>query len=136
VKLVDPSGEMLDQTWEQHATALANCPTTASLLSTFATLVSHLRIDLSAPASIVYARDTRPSGQELVEALETGLEAFGNVKLNDVGITTTPVLHYVVKATNDKTGSYGAPTIEGYMEKMAKAFKTLIVSLALSKAEF
>ena len=63
-----------------------------------------------------------------MEALETGLKVFSDLKLNDVGITTTPVLHYVVKATNDKTGSYGQPTIDGYMEKMAKAFKTLIVS--------
>jgi len=127
VKLVDPSGEMLEQSWEVHATTLANCPNTASLISTFMDLAHHLRIDLNAPASIVYARDTRPSGSELVTALETGLNAFPDVKLLDLGVTTTPVLHYVVKATNDKTGEYGAPTVDGYMEKMAKAFRTLIV---------
>jgi phosphoacetylglucosamine mutase len=129
VKLVDPSGEMLDQTWEAHATTLANCPSTSSLLSTFKTIATHLRIDLSAPASIVYARDTRPSGPELIEALETGLKAFGEgVKLVDVGVTTTPVLHYVVKATNDRTGEYGKPDVEGYMQKMTENFKTLVVS--------
>jgi phosphoacetylglucosamine mutase len=120
---------MLDQSWEQHATALANCPSTSSLISTFTTLATHLRVDLSTPASIVYARDTRPSGPDLYAALEAGLQAFGeSVKTVDVGITTTPVLHYVVKATNDKSGEYGVPTIDGYMQKTAKAFKTLIVS--------
>lgn len=129
MKLVDPSGEMLDQSWETHATALSNCPSTSSLISTFTTLASHLRVDLSAPASIVYARDTRPSGEELVAALERGLEAFGSsVKAVNVGVTTTPILHYVVKATNDKKGEYGKPTAEGYYKKMAEAFKVLVVS--------
>ncbi|WVR08283.1 hypothetical protein IAU60_005330 [Kwoniella sp. DSM 27419] len=127
VKLVDPSGEMLEASWEHHATALANCPTTESLVSTFTTLAAHLRVDLSQPANIAYAWDTRPSGPDLVKALERGLAAFGeSVKLNNVGVTTTPILHYVVKATNDKTGEYGTPTKEGYNDKMAKAFKTLI----------
>ncbi|WVQ96205.1 hypothetical protein IAU59_003308 [Kwoniella sp. CBS 9459] len=127
VKLVDPSGEMLDPTWEHHATTLANCPTTESLLSTFTTLVTHLRVDLHQPANIVYARDTRPSGPDLIKALEAGLNAFGEgVKVNNLGVTTTPILHYVVKATNDKTGEYGQPTVEGYNQKMAKAFKTLV----------
>ena len=128
VKLVDPSGEMLDQSWEAHATALANCPSTSSLLSTFVALATHLRVDLAAPASLVYARDTRPSGPELVAALEAGLSAFKNdVKVVDLDVTTTPVLHYVIKATNDKSRKFGVPTVQGYMEKMAKAFKTLVV---------
>ncbi|KAK1923768.1 putative phosphoacetylglucosamine mutase [Papiliotrema laurentii] len=126
VKVVDPSGEMLDQSWESHATALANCPTTDSLLSTFTTLASHLRVDLSAPASIVYACDTRPSSKELVTALETGLHAFEDVKTLDLGVTTTPVLHYVVKAKNDRSGEYGDPTIDGYLKKLANAFRTVI----------
>lgn len=120
---------MLEQSWEAHATALANCPTTDSLASTFTTLANHLRVDLNGPASIVFARDTRPSGEELIQALKTGLEAFGaSVKIVDLGITTTPALHHVVRATNDKSGYTGVPTVEGYIEKLAKAFKTAIVS--------
>jgi len=118
---------MLDSTWEAHATSLSNCPTTESLVSTFTTLATHLRVDLQAPASIVFARDTRPSGPELIEALKTGLEVFEGVKVVDIGITTTPILHYVVKATNDKSEKYGTPTTEGYMEKTSEAFKTLLV---------
>jgi phosphoacetylglucosamine mutase len=128
VKIVDPSGEMLDTTWESHATALSNCPNTSSLISTFTTLATHLRVDLSAPASIAYARDTRPSGPELVAALERGFSVFPGIKLVDVGVTTTPVLHHVVKATNDRTGRTGKPSSEGYYSKLAHAFTALIVS--------
>ena len=120
---------MLDQSWEAHATALANCPSTASLISTLTTLAAHLHIDLNKPATIVYARDTRPTGPTLIAAVKAALAVFeGSVKSVDLGVTTTPVLHYVVKATNDKSGIYGEPTEEGYMEKMSTAFKTLIVS--------
>lgn len=127
VKLVDPAGEMLEQSWEAHATALANCETTQDLVSTYEALATQLKVDVNSPASVVYAYDTRPSGPALIKALETGLGAFGDrVKTVNVGITTTPVLHYVVKATNDKTGAYGKPTIEGYYEKTAAAFKILI----------
>lgn len=92
------------------------------------TLVHHLRVDLTQPASIVYARDTRPSGPELVQALEEGLNAFGDsVKTRNVGVTTTPILHYIVRATNDRTGKYGTPTVDGYMEKTTKAFRALVV---------
>lgn len=129
VKLVDPAGEMLEQSWEAHATKLANCATTADLIAAYESIATALRINVNAPASVVYARDTRPSGPELIKALETGLAAYGSqIKVSDIGITTTPVLHYVVKATNDKTGLYGTPTIEGYYVKLATAFQTLVVS--------
>lgn len=127
VKLVDPAGEMLEQSWEAHATKLANCATTAELVAAYESIANALRINVQSPASVVYARDTRPSGPPLIKALETGLGAYGDlVKVNDLGVTTTPILHYVVKATNDKTGLYGVPTIDGYHVKLAAAFKTLI----------
>jgi phosphoacetylglucosamine mutase len=129
VKIVDPTGEMLEQSWEIHATALANSPISESLSADLKRLAQQLEISLDAPASIVFARDTRPSGVELTEALTTGLKAFGDsVKFTDVGIATTPVLHHVVAATNDKSGLAGEPTFEGYLSKLSKAFDTATVS--------
>lgn len=119
---------MLDPHWEQHATLLANCASTEVLISTLFDLVHHLRVDLDAPASIVYARDTRPSGSDLVAAFETGLSVFEGLKKVDLDVQTTPVLHYVVRATNARDGEHGTPTVEGYYERMTGAFKTLIVS--------
>lgn len=127
VKLVDPAGEMLEQSWEAYATLLANCSTTDDLIAGYKQIAESLHINVTSPASVVYAMDTRPSGPELITALQTGLEAYGDiVKTTNLGVTTTPVLHYVVKAVNDKTGEYGKPTIEGYYDKLATAFKTLI----------
>jgi phosphoacetylglucosamine mutase len=129
VKLIDPAGEMLEQSWEAHATTLANCNTSEELVQAYEDIAAQLRINTANPASIVYARDTRPSGPELIKAFETGLGAFGSlVTTHDLGVTTTPICHYVVKAMNDKTGTYGKPTIEGYYEKLAAAFKILTVS--------
>lgn len=120
---------MLEQSWEAHATTLANCNSSEELVKAYETLATQLKINVQAPASIVYARDTRPSGPELIKAFQTGLGAYGDlVKSTNLGVTTTPICHYVVKAVNDKSGTYGKPTIEGYNEKLATAFKTLIVS--------
>lgn len=121
---------MLEQSWEAHATTLANCNTSAELVAAYEAIAAQLRINTQQPASVVFARDTRPSGPELIKAFETGLAAYGPlVSTIDLGVTTTPVCHYVVKALNDKTGTYGKPTTEGYYEKLAAAFKTLIVSV-------
>lgn len=127
---------MLEQSWEAYASALANCATTADLLKAYESIATQLRINVHAPAAVVYAYDTRPSGPALIKALETSLGAYGHlVKATNIGITTTPVLHYVVKAINDKTGEYGKPTIEGYYEKLANAFKTVIVCAKAYRAD-
>ncbi|KAI0801185.1 phosphoacetylglucosamine mutase [Fomes fomentarius] len=127
VKLVDPRGEMLEASWETHATNLANAPTTEALIEALDTLVKNLKIDLSKPARVIYARDTRPSGPALVASLEDGLKAIG-AEARNAGVTTTPVLHYLVKAINTKgtKEAYGEDSEEGYLEKLSTAFKKLV----------
>ncbi|OBZ79862.1 Phosphoacetylglucosamine mutase [Grifola frondosa] len=101
VKLVDPRGEMLEASWEVHATNLANAPTTQAFIEALDTFVQTLKIDLSKPARVVYARDTRPSGGALVAALEDGFKAIG-VEARNAGVTTTPVLHYLLSTAFKK----------------------------------
>lgn len=127
VKLVDPRGEMLEAAWEGHATLLANAPTTEAFVEALETLTKTLKIDFSKPARVVYARDTRPSGGALVTALEDGLEAVGAERRN-ADVTTTPVLHYLVRAINTKGTKtpYGDDTEKGYLEKLSIAFKQLV----------
>lgn len=128
VKLVDPRGEMLEASWEAYATTISNCATSEDLLEALGTLVNNNKIDLSKPARVVYARDTRPSGPALVEALEHGLSAFGTEARN-AGVTTTPILHYLVRSINTAgtKDSYGPDSEEGYYKKLAGAFKNLVV---------
>jgi phosphoacetylglucosamine mutase len=119
---------MLENAWESHATALANAPNTPALIEAVEHLVKVAKIDLNKPSRVVYARDTRPSGASLVRALEDGLKAIG-AETRDAGVTTTPVLHYLVRAINTKgtKDEYGPDSEEGYVAKLTAAFKKLIV---------
>ncbi|KAF8584511.1 phosphoacetylglucosamine mutase [Ramaria rubella] len=127
VKLVDPRGEMLETSWETLATTLSNAPTTSDFVQSVLDLVVLQKIDLSYPARVIYARDTRPSGPSLVAALEDGLKAMGAEGRNE-GVQTTPILHYLVRCVNTRATkeAYGQDTEEGYYEKLSNAFIKLL----------
>ncbi|KAF9584634.1 Phosphoacetylglucosamine Mutase [Lunasporangiospora selenospora] len=127
VKLVDPMGEMLEGSWEAHATTMSNCETNEQLAAYIHTMVSTLNIDLTKPARVVFGRDTRPSGDALVAALKDGFKVL-DAESTDMGIITTPQLHYAVRCLNTQgtPEAYGEPTVEGYYKKLADAFKVLV----------
>ena len=118
---------MLENAWEGHASTLANA-SNAAFVEAVENLVRVAKIDLNKPSRVVYARDTRPSGASLVGALEDGLKAIG-AETRNAGITTTPVLHYLVRGINTKgtKDEYGPDSEEGYVTKLTAAFKKLIV---------
>jgi len=123
VKIIDPYGEMLEQEWEDYATALVNAKSDNELIKIYNKLVTDIKIDLSVQAKVIYARDTRPSGHGLTAALIAGLEATDTQHI-DYKIKTTPQLHYLVRATNTagKPITYGKVSESGYYEKLATAF--------------
>lgn len=124
VKIVDPQGDMLPADWEVWAAKLANAMDADEMLATFHDCIQQNQVDCKTyPPTVIFGRDTRPSGDGLVEALRTGLEAVG-AKIVDFGIITTPQLHYLVKASNTQKDAipYGEVSEEGYYKKMAKAF--------------
>jgi len=123
VKVVDPAGDMLEQDWEQYATALVNAPSDEELVRLYNKLATDLKIDLRASAKVIYGRDTRPSGHKLVTALASALDAT-NTEHVDYRLLTTPQLHYLVRATNTegKPSSYGKVSEAGYYEKLSWAF--------------
>ena len=119
---------MLEASWEAHATTLANA-SNETFISALTSFVRATNIDLAKPSRVVYARDTRPTGESLVKALEDGLAAF-DAEGRDAGITSTPILHYLVRAINTKgtKDAYGEDTETGYYEKLSGAFRRLVVS--------
>lgn len=123
VKVVDPSGEMLESSWENIATKLANVEDNA-VVTTLQQMIKEQNIATNFPASVIIGRDTRESSPSLSQAAIDGIKAM-NGFVKDLGVVTTPQLHYVVACTNTK-GAYGVPTIEGYYEKISKAFKTVV----------
>eukprot|EP00040_Diaphanoeca_grandis_P005547 m.33320 g.33320 ORF g.33320 m.33320 type:complete len:535 (-) comp16796_c0_seq1:28-1632(-) len=129
VKVVDPFGEMLQESWEKYATQLANAKD-ADLQAAIESIVASENIDISQPANIIVARDTRPSGEEMLAATKAGVASL-QATLHDHGILTTPQLHFIVRCTNDST--YGTPTEEGYHTKLAAAFSKLYDSMQLKE---
>ena len=119
---------MLENAWESHATTLANASDTTAFVEAVDSFIKVAKIDLNKPSRVVYARDTRPSGPPLVRALEDGLKAIG-AETRDAGVTTTPVLHYLVRAINTRgtKDEYGPDSEEGYVNKLTTAFRKLIV---------
>lgn len=118
---------MLESSWEGHATTLANAPS-EEFVAALDAFIKATKIDLSKPSRVVYARDTRPSGPALIAALEDGLKAIG-ADTRNAGVTTTPILHYLVRSINTKgtKESYGEDSEEGYYTKLSEAFKKLVV---------
>ncbi|KAJ3391055.1 Phosphoacetylglucosamine Mutase [Entophlyctis sp. JEL0112] len=127
VKLVEPLGEMLVQSWEAYATELANATSSVeAVASVLESIAAKENIDWSQPANIVVARDTRPSGKALVDSLTDAANSLG-ADVKDYGLFTTPQLHYVVRCINTANSDdpYGEPTENGYYEKLAGAFKKI-----------
>jgi phosphoacetylglucosamine mutase len=116
VKLVEPSGEMLLPDWEVHATQLAQAATDDELVTLVTNLASATAADAGSSAAmngvstdtasagasapgrpkVIIGRDTRPSGEGLAAACKAGVEAVG-VQILDVGVVTTPELHFCVQ---------------------------------------
>ncbi|TVY31981.1 Phosphoacetylglucosamine mutase [Lachnellula subtilissima] len=123
VKLVDPMGEMLENSWEAYSTELANAKD-EDVVKVYRSLGEKLKINPDTASRVIYARDTRPSGPKLVQALLDALNATGT-EYTDYKLLTTPQLHYLTRCTNTEgtPQSYGEVSEKGYYEKLGKAFK-------------
>lgn len=115
---------MLEASWEKYATQLANAESDDHLIQVYNDLVKTLKVNLDAPARVIFARDTRASGSRLVECLNDALTAT-KAEVTDYRILTTPQLHYLVRCVNTKgtQDEYGEVSEKGYYEKLAAAYK-------------
>ncbi|XP_006033596.1 phosphoacetylglucosamine mutase isoform X2 [Alligator sinensis] len=122
VKLVDPLGEMLNPSWEEYATHLANAEE-HEVQSVLAEICQKEAVNLHQQASVFVGRDTRPSSEKLSQSVIDGISALQG-QYHDYGLLTTPQLHYMVCCQNTQ-GRYGKATLEGYYNKLSKAFVEL-----------
>ncbi|NWI99318.1 AGM1 mutase, partial [Crypturellus undulatus] len=123
VKLIDPHGEMLHPLWEEYATQLANAEE-QELQKVMTEICQKEAVDLHRDALVFVGRDTRPSSMKLSQAVVDGISVLGG-QYRDYGLVTTPQLHYMVCCHNTQE-QYGKATVEGYYEKLSKAFIELI----------
>ncbi|KAK4770353.1 hypothetical protein SAY87_030885 [Trapa incisa] len=124
VKIADPSGGMLTQQWEPFADALANAPDSDSLLRliTDFSKKENIVFDGTFRAEILLGRDTRPSGESLLEAAKQGIHSIvGSVGI-DMGVVTTPQLHWMVRARNK--GMKGSEL--DYFEQLSSSFRCIM----------
>nr|GMC82945.1 phosphoacetylglucosamine mutase [Ipomoea batatas] len=124
VKVADPSGGMLTQEWEPFANQLANAPNPSSLLEFIVDFVKKENITLNGKqeAVVLLGRDTRPSGERLLEAAKKGVASIVGAIAKDVGVVTTPQLHWMVRAKNK-----GMEASEcSYFEQLASSFRCLM----------
>jgi phosphoacetylglucosamine mutase len=109
------------------STEIANKATPEEVSKYYHEVAAKYKIDLSIPARVVVARDTRASGSRLLGCLLDGLKGAG-AEEKDYGFLTTPQLHYMVRCLNTEgtKDAYGVPTEKGYYEKFGAAFKTAL----------
>ncbi|XP_022961395.1 phosphoacetylglucosamine mutase [Cucurbita moschata] len=126
VKIADPSGGMLTQEWEPFANALANAPSSRDLVRLINefTEKENILLDGSKSAQILVARDTRPSGEVLLDAAKNGIGSIIGAVAQDMGILTTPQLHWMVHVRNK-----GLESSElNYFDGLSNSFKWLLDS--------
>ncbi|KAL6178519.1 hypothetical protein ACLB2K_050037 [Fragaria x ananassa] len=124
IKVADPSGGMLSQDWESFADTLANARDPQQLIQLITEFVENekLTLDGSKKVEILLARDTRPSGESLLEAARQGISSIIGAVALDMGILTTPTLHWMVRARNK---GVKASEID-YFEQLSSSFRCLV----------
>ncbi|KAK4279695.1 hypothetical protein QN277_011433 [Acacia crassicarpa] len=123
VKIADPNGGMLSQHWEPFADALANAPSPQDLVQLINDFVKEgIPFNGVRPAEVILGRDTRPSGDALLTAAKEGIASIVGAIATDVGILTTPQLHWMVRARN--MGMKASE--EDYFEQLSSSFRCLM----------
>ncbi|CAF4198433.1 unnamed protein product [Rotaria sp. Silwood2] len=126
VKLIDPQGEMLDQTWEVYANDLCTLDDDIHVVwSYIETLMIQLNIQLNDEAIIGIAYDTRQSSPLLANIVKRAAQALYTTIMDFVELMTTPQLHYAIRCYNDDdlNGKY---TEADYFNKLCTAFRNLV----------
>ncbi|KAI5697030.1 hypothetical protein M8J75_003983 [Diaphorina citri] len=93
IKLIDPSGEMLEQSWEVIATKLVQ-----SSNDDVKKYVENKLKEFDGeklPSTVIIGYDTRPSSKPLLQAALDGLSVFDTNVIN-YNLVTTPMLHFFV----------------------------------------
>lgn len=129
IKLVDPNGEMVTEQWEHLAARLANASDDGNdTISIIESICNELNINIQdKQIKVAVARDTRPSGEELCEAIEFGVRSLKSSAIYvNLGLLTTPQLHFSIRELNLENS-----TTE-YIEHFSSAFEKILSGKKLS----
>lgn len=99
VKVVEPDGSMLIQSWESTATELANLLANGSLEDIKAKVGQLTSGESSVRPQLIVGRDSRVSGPHLLSCLVASATSLFDAKITDYGLLTTPQLHFLTNET-------------------------------------
>ncbi|KAF5185486.1 Phosphoacetylglucosamine mutase [Thalictrum thalictroides] len=124
IKIADPSGGMLTQDWEPFADSIANAANPEDLVLLINEFIKkeHIPFGGVQSAEIFLGRDTRPSGESLLEAAKQGISSIVGAIATDMGILTTPQLHWMVRSKNKGTKVFES----SYFEQLSDSFRCLM----------
>merc|ERR1719193_1801693 len=129
VKMIDPNGGMLDESWESITTKLANLRHSEVPMFYNSLITEHVNEDLREKiGKVMVGMDTRPHSKELLDLVMIGAEICGASVVN-LGVVTTPQLHYLVAKANSEKNFAQRP--ERYIEEVSSAFLRLHKLLGL-----
>jgi phosphoacetylglucosamine mutase len=124
VKIVDPDGGMLEQSWEEIASRIVMANSPEALLAAFQAIPKRDASSAcpAAAPTVIVAMDTRPHSPLLSQLVVDGVLACGAV-VHNLGVRTTPQLHWHVGMFN-RHASLAADEL--YFSQMAAAFQSLV----------
>lgn len=103
IKFIDFNGNMLDESWENSSDELVNCNDDDFNLivnKIFRNNSNSKSIDEAIAGNVIIGRDTRESGNMLVENITKVLKAY-KCNIIDYGIASCPEMHFVVRKCNE-----------------------------------
>ena len=122
-KIVDPDGGMLASDWENLAAELANCGDVASVES----VLSHISLpDSDTPGLVVLGRDTRVSSPHLATLVASGVATVRG-EVHDLGIVTTPQVHWAVLRANQQVPAV-IPALTSYYDEHVAALHAVFAA--------
>lgn len=129
-KVVEPTGAMLSPEWEAVAASFVNKEHPAEALEAVAPLLRSAADAITRTddgnfvnARVVLGRDTRASSPGLAKLVAMGACAVGGSNaVIDLGIVTTPQLHFVVRS-KDRGEPCG---LADYAENLSSAFRDIL----------
>eukprot|EP00735_Rhodelphis_limneticus_P014330 TRINITY_DN8339_c0_g1::TRINITY_DN8339_c0_g1_i1::g.29165::m.29165 TRINITY_DN8339_c0_g1::TRINITY_DN8339_c0_g1_i1::g.29165 ORF type:complete len:872 (+),score=284.15,sp/F1RQM2/AGM1_PIG/44.63/6e-134,NTP_transf_3/PF12804.2/3.8e+03,NTP_transf_3/PF12804.2/9.8e-15,PGM_PMM_I/PF02878.11/7.7e-05,PGM_PMM_I/PF02878.11/2e-07,PGM_PMM_I/PF02878.11/9.8e+02,PGM_PMM_IV/PF00408.15/4e-09,PGM_PMM_IV/PF00408.15/5.7e+03,NTP_transferase/PF00483.18/3.3e-09,PGM_PMM_II/PF02879.11/4.8e-08,PGM_PMM_II/PF02879.11/5.4e+03,PGM_P len=122
VKLIDPEGDMLEFSWESHATLLANAKTPNDIATIITQIIDSTKVDMSQAGQVFIGYDTRATSVELASAAANGIKAIDGVTVKVFAEVTTPQLHYLVSEANHGRNA----TVADYHQHLAQATLNLL----------
>lgn len=103
IKLISANGQMLETQWEQIVERFCNTHDPDELLEQIDEIIREHSINLSESTGpmILIGMDTRPSSEALANLVKQALDAWSSLlTYKDLGLITTPALHYLVAESN------------------------------------